>query len=70
LKKGNLSGKCLTYNKKNTLKSITNYKVIKRDKVRGQSQVKSGSVPHGTWIFYDKNGIESSRIKYKDGVKQ
>ena len=21
-------------------------------------------------IFYDKNGVETSRIKYKDGVKQ
>ena len=68
--KGDLSGKCVAYNQNNTLQSITNYKVIQRDKVTGQSHVKSGSVPHGTWIFYDKNGAETSRIKYKDGIKQ
>jgi hypothetical protein len=41
------------------------YKIIK-DKRKGHEQ----SVPHGIWIFYDKNGAETNRIEYKDGVKQ
>jgi antitoxin component YwqK of YwqJK toxin-antitoxin module len=52
------------------LQSDCSYKVMKRENVKGQSQVKSGSVPHGTWIFYDQNGAEISRIKYKNGVKE
>jgi antitoxin component YwqK of YwqJK toxin-antitoxin module len=52
------------------LQSECNYKVIKRENVKGQSHVKSGSVPHGTWIFYDQNGMEISRANYKNGIKQ
>ena len=40
------------------------YKVIK-DSRKGHEQ----SVPDGTWIFYDKNGSETTHVSYRRGVR-
>ena len=63
-KNGHLSGKSAVWQPNQKLQSIMNYKVI-NDKRKGHEQ----SVPDGTWIFYDKNGAETKRISYRNGVR-
>ena len=64
-KNGHLSGKSISYYSNNKIQSVSNYKVIS-EKRKGKKQ----SVANGDWIFYDKNGLEISRISYKNGVKK
>ena len=63
-KNGHLSGKSVTYQSNGKLQSIMNYKIV-NDSRKGHEQ----SMPDGTWIFFDKNGAEISRIEYKNGKR-
>ena len=64
-KKGKLSGACYSYYSNGKLQSITSY-TLKKEMRKGKYQ----SVPHGEWVFYDKNGKEISRINYVNGARK
>jgi antitoxin component YwqK of YwqJK toxin-antitoxin module len=64
-KNGKLSGKSVSYYTNSKLQSECNYKII-NDRRKGKVQ----SVPHGLWVFYDKNGKEINRIHYDNGIKK
>ena len=63
-KNGHLTGKSTIWQPNQKLQCTMSYTIIK-DSRKGHEQ----SVPDGTWIFYDKNGVEINRITYRRGAR-
>jgi antitoxin component YwqK of YwqJK toxin-antitoxin module len=55
----------VSYYPNTKIQSICNYTIV-NDRRKGKVQ----SVPDGEWIFFDKNGVEVSRITYRNGERK